>query len=84
MQHCSGVNALKLAADRGSDRVLFSGSRDGTIKRWDLKGGQVHCAATLESHVDWVRKDYKAGDASVLLRQMGVSFIAQWQEMSSA
>jgi WD repeat-containing protein 48 len=33
---------------------LFSGSRDGTLKRWELNNGDASFSATFESHVDWV------------------------------
>jgi WD40 repeat protein len=33
---------------------LFSGSRDGTLKRWELNNGDASFSGTFESHVDWV------------------------------
>ena len=33
---------------------LFTGSRDGTLKRWSLAEDVASCSATFESHVDWV------------------------------
>ncbi|CAM6010791.1 unnamed protein product [Sphagnum balticum] len=59
-KHCSGVNCLILpgvdAPGGGSDggHYLFSGSRDGTLKRWELGNEGAVCGVTFESHVDWV------------------------------
>jgi WD repeat-containing protein 48 len=33
---------------------LFSRSRDGTLKRWELNNGDASFSGTFESHVDWV------------------------------
>lgn len=38
----------------GRDGHLFTGSRDGTLKRWELEEEAAVCRATYESHVDWV------------------------------
>jgi WD repeat-containing protein 48 len=56
-KHCSGVNCLILAGVEGcgdGGQHLFSGSRDGTLKRWELSNESAVCGATFESHVDWV------------------------------
>jgi len=47
----TGPTGLK--HDNGGD-YLFSGSRDGTLKRWELGVDGAVCGATFESHVDWV------------------------------
>lgn len=47
----TGPNGLK--CDNGGE-YLFSGSRDGTVKRWELGVDGAVCGATFESHVDWV------------------------------
>lgn len=47
----TGPTGLK--HDDGGD-YLFSGSRDGTLKRWELGVDGAVCGATFESHVDWV------------------------------
>ena len=55
-QHCAGLNCLavlKSSAIDGCD-YLFTGSRDGTLKRWALAEDGATCSATFESHVDWV------------------------------
>lgn len=57
LQHCSGINCVTgpngLKGENGGE-YLFSGSRDGTLKRWDFGAGEAVCGATFESHVDWV------------------------------
>lgn len=56
LQHCAGINCLavlKSSVSGGSD-YLFTGSRDGTLKRWALGDDVATCSATFESHVDWV------------------------------
>lgn len=57
LQHCSGINCVTgpngLKGESGGE-YLFSGSRDGTLKRWELGAGEAVCGATFESHVDWV------------------------------
>lgn len=50
-QHCSGVEALALSDD---SQYLFSGSRDSTIRRWELGHKTPLCQGTYEGHVDWV------------------------------
>ena len=47
----TGPNGLR--RDSGGE-FLFSGSRDGTLKRWELGVDGAVCGATFESHVDWV------------------------------
>lgn len=56
MQHCAGINCLAVSKSSASDgcNYLFTGSRDGTLKRWTLAEDAASCSATLESHVDWV------------------------------
>ncbi|KAL9235101.1 hypothetical protein vseg_009894 [Gypsophila vaccaria] len=55
-KHCSGINCLAVLKSNGSDGsdYVFSGSRDGTLKRWVLDQGTASCSASFESHVDWV------------------------------
>ena len=56
LQHCAGVNCLALLKSSGTDGsdYLFTGSRDGTLKRWALTDDAATCSTTFESHVDWV------------------------------
>ncbi|CAD5175681.1 unnamed protein product [Musa acuminata subsp. malaccensis] len=66
-RHCAGINCLsvlKSAPPNGCD-YLFTGSRDGTIKRWALNNTEASCSATFESHVDWVNDAVLAGNTLV-------------------
>lgn len=66
-KHCAGVNCLavqKSTVSGGSD-YLFTGSRDGTLKRWALGEDAATCSTTFESHVDWVNDVVVAGDTLV-------------------
>uniref|UniRef100_A0A7N0ZS41 WD repeat-containing protein 48 n=1 Tax=Kalanchoe fedtschenkoi TaxID=63787 RepID=A0A7N0ZS41_KALFE len=55
-KHCAGINCLSLLKSPTPDgpNYLFSGSRDGTLKRWEISEDVATCSATFESHVDWV------------------------------
>ncbi|XP_073065245.1 uncharacterized protein [Primulina eburnea] len=55
-KHCAGINCLAVLNSTGPDGCdcLFTGSRDGTLKRWTLVESGATCSATFESHVDWV------------------------------
>ncbi|GFY90632.1 transducin/WD40 repeat-like superfamily protein [Actinidia rufa] len=62
-KHCAGVNCLALLKSSVTDECdyLFTGSRDGTLKRWVLVEDGVSCSVTFESHVDWVNDVVIAG-----------------------
>ncbi|CAN1761278.1 WD repeat-containing protein 48 [Linum perenne] len=55
-KHCAGVNSLTVLKSSVSSEndYLFTGSRDGTLKRWEVSEDAATCSATFESHVDWV------------------------------
>nr|GEV58341.1 hypothetical protein [Tanacetum cinerariifolium] len=55
-KHCAGVNCLAVLKQSEPDNnsYLFTGSRDGTLKRWALGEEGATCSTTFESHVDWV------------------------------
>jgi WD repeat-containing protein 48 len=55
-QHCAGINCLAYlnGSAYGTSDYIFSGSRDGTLKRWEISDGDASFSATFESHVDWV------------------------------
>ncbi|KAI4298093.1 hypothetical protein MLD38_040475 [Melastoma candidum] len=53
-KHCAGINCLALSSTSEAQDYLFTGSRDGTLKRWALEENTASCSATFESHVDWV------------------------------
>ncbi|KAK2977351.1 hypothetical protein RJ640_013330, partial [Escallonia rubra] len=62
-KHCAGINCLALlksSVPDGGD-YLFTGSRDGRLKRWALAEDGATCSATFESHVDWVNDAVLAG-----------------------
>ncbi|CAM8938144.1 unnamed protein product [Rhodiola kirilowii] len=55
-KHFAGVNCLSILKSLTPDlpNYIFSGSRDGTLKRWKIFDDIATCSATFESHVDWV------------------------------
>ncbi|XAR52510.1 hypothetical protein NMG60_11020632 [Bertholletia excelsa] len=59
-KHCAGVNCLAVLKSPVAD-YLFTGSRDGTLKRWVLADDRATCSATFESHIDWVNDAVIAG-----------------------
>ncbi|CAA2969292.1 WD repeat-containing 48-like [Olea europaea subsp. europaea] len=62
-KHCAGINCLSLLNSLRQDECdyLFTGSRDGTLKRWALAEDAAAWSATFESHVDWVNDAVLAG-----------------------
>lgn len=66
-KHCAGINCLAVlkSSVSGSD-YLFTGSRDGTLKRWAVAEDAATCSATFESHVDWVNDAVLAGDNTLV------------------
>ncbi|KAH7678804.1 WDR48/Bun107 protein [Dioscorea alata] len=66
-KHCAGVNCLAVLKSPSSDSCdyLFTGSRDGTLKRWELGDNEATCTATFESHIDWVNDAVLAGNTLV-------------------
>lgn len=55
LQHCAGINCLAVLKSSSINcDYLFTGSRDGTLKRWTIADDEASCLATFESHVDWV------------------------------
>ncbi|CAJ1960988.1 unnamed protein product [Sphenostylis stenocarpa] len=67
-KHCAGINCLSLltsASSDGSD-YLFTGSRDGRLKRWLLGVDAGICSATFESHVDWVNDVVLVADSTLV------------------
>ncbi|XWS58290.1 hypothetical protein CRYUN_Cryun08bG0021200 [Craigia yunnanensis] len=67
-KHCAGINCLAALKSSVSDgcNYLFTGSRDGTLKRWALGEDAATCSATFESHVDWVNDTVIAGDNTLV------------------
>ncbi|KAH9603966.1 hypothetical protein KSS87_023569 [Heliosperma pusillum] len=66
--HCAGINCLDVLKSTSSDRsdYLFTGCRDGTLKRWALDEESATCSATFESHVDWVNDAVILGDHTLV------------------
>lgn len=68
-KHCSGINSLTVrslpASDGGSSVFVFSGSRDGTVKRWESRDKAIVCTGTFESHIDWVNDIVLSGETLV-------------------
>ncbi|KAF5463508.1 hypothetical protein F2P56_019414 [Juglans regia] len=67
-KHSAGVNCLAVLKSLGADGCdyLFTGSRDGTLKRWALMEDAATCSTTFESHVDWVNDAVLAGDNTLV------------------
>ncbi|XP_047153220.1 WD repeat-containing protein 48-like [Vigna umbellata] len=67
-KHCAGINCLALLTSEASDGsdYLFTGSRDGRLKRWVLSVDRATCSATFESHVDWVNDAVLVGDSTLV------------------
>ncbi|KAL8136334.1 hypothetical protein V2J09_002335, partial [Rumex salicifolius] len=58
-------NDTKSTVPDGCD-YLFTGSRDGTLKRWAVGDDGASCSATFESHVDWVNDAVVLGDSTLV------------------
>ncbi|XP_073149654.1 uncharacterized protein [Henckelia pumila] len=67
-KHCAGINCLAVSKSAIADGCddLFTGSRDGTLKRWALAGDGATCSATFMSHVDWVNDAVLTGDDTLV------------------
>ncbi|XP_010546629.1 PREDICTED: WD repeat-containing protein 48 [Tarenaya hassleriana] len=67
-KHCAGINCLAvLKPSVPSDKsYLFTGSRDGTLKRWAFEEDAAFCSATFESHVDWVNDAALIGESTLV------------------
>ncbi|XP_060182610.1 uncharacterized protein LOC132612343 [Lycium barbarum] len=67
-KHCAGVNCLALLKSSSPDgsEYLFTGSRDGTLKGWELAEDGATCCATFESHVDWVNDAVLTGNNTLV------------------
>ncbi|KAL9267413.1 WD repeat-containing protein [Drosera capensis] len=67
-KHTGGVNCLAVLKSSVSSQhdYLFTGSRDGTLKRWQLTEDSATCSATFESHVDWVNDAVILGGSTLV------------------
>lgn len=68
VKHCAGINCLAVLKppEPGSCDYLFTGSRDGTLKRWELTEDTATCSSTFESHADWVNDAVIAGNDTLV------------------
>ncbi|KAK4345210.1 hypothetical protein RND71_035386 [Anisodus tanguticus] len=73
VEHSCAVVAAKAAelvdwksSSPGGSEHLFTGSRDGTLKRWALAEDGATCCATFESHVDWVNDAVLTGNNTLV------------------
>ncbi|MCO5600149.1 hypothetical protein L7F22_054257 [Adiantum nelumboides] len=68
-KHCSGINCLTVksppSSHGGSSVFVFSGSRDGTVKRWESRDEATIRTGTFESHIDWVNDVVLSGKTLV-------------------
>ncbi|CAJ2631541.1 unnamed protein product [Trifolium pratense] len=83
-KHCAGINCLALLTPTipdGSD-YLFTGSRDGRLKRWALAEDVATCSATFESHVDWVNDAVLVGD-NTLVSCSSDTTLKTWNALST-
>ncbi|KAJ7525110.1 hypothetical protein O6H91_17G036800 [Diphasiastrum complanatum] len=87
-KHCSGINCVKVSgasvhknSAQGGD-YLFTGSRDGTLKRWEVGSDAAVCCATFESHVDWVNDVVQTGSDMIVSCSSDTTLKA-WKAFSS-
>ncbi|XP_042471826.1 WD repeat-containing protein 48-like [Zingiber officinale] len=82
-KHCAGVNCVVVSKPSTSDGLdyVFTGSRDGTLKRWAVTDDEASCSATFESHIDWVNDAVLAGD--VLVSCSSDTTIKTWNSLSN-
>ncbi|GLI71435.1 hypothetical protein VaNZ11_016649 [Volvox africanus] len=60
-KHCAGVEAV-LCPVVPNHKLLFTASRDSTIKRWDAAGPEAIMEASFDGHADWVNDMAIIGD----------------------
>lgn len=82
-KHCAGINCLTVLKSEGSGEsdYLFTGSRDGTLKRWRIDEDVATCSATFESHVDWVNDAVLVGD-NTLVSCSSDTTLKTWSSLS--
>ncbi|PIN12317.1 hypothetical protein CDL12_15073 [Handroanthus impetiginosus] len=82
-KHCAGINCLAALKSPGADGCdyLFTGSRDGTLKRWALSEHSATFSATYESHVDWVNDAVLTG-GNTLVSCSSDATVKVWNSLS--
>ncbi|CAI0432372.1 unnamed protein product [Linum tenue] len=81
-KHCAGVNCVTvLKSSSSKSDYLFTGSRDGTLKRWAVSEDSASCSATFESHVDWVNDAVLAGE-NTLVSCSSDTTLKTWDSLS--
>lgn len=82
-KHCAGINCLTVLKSEGfgESDYLFTGSRDGTLKRWRIDEDVATCSATFESHVDWVNDAVLVGD-NTLVSCSSDTTLKTWSSLS--
>ncbi|KAI3516967.1 hypothetical protein L1887_16159 [Cichorium endivia] len=83
-KHSAGVNCLAVLKPSKPDNssYLFTGSRDGTLKRWTLTDEDATCSATYESHVDWVNDAVLVG-GNTLVSCSSDTTVKTWDSFSN-
>uniref|UniRef100_A0A7C9DCE0 [Myosin heavy-chain] kinase n=2 Tax=Opuntia streptacantha TaxID=393608 RepID=A0A7C9DCE0_OPUST len=83
-KHCAGINCLTILKSKGSGEsdYLYTGSRDGTLKRWAIDEDVATCSATFESHVDWVNDAVLVG-SNTLVSCSSDTTLKTWNSLSN-
>ncbi|XP_042014970.1 WD repeat-containing protein 48-like isoform X2 [Salvia splendens] len=82
-KHCAGINCLAVSksTEKEGNEYLFTGSRDGTLKRWTLSEDSATFSATFESHVDWVNDAVLTG-GNTLVSCSSDTTVKVWNRLS--
>ncbi|KAG6401251.1 hypothetical protein SASPL_138102 [Salvia splendens] len=82
-KHCAGINCLAVSksTEQEGNEYLFTGSRDGTLKRWTLTEDSATFSATFESHVDWVNDAVLTG-GNTLVSCSSDTTVKVWNRLS--
>ncbi|KAL1540909.1 WD repeat-containing protein 48-like isoform X1 [Salvia divinorum] len=83
-KHCAGINCLAVSksTEQEGNEYLFTGSRDGTLKRWTLSEDSATFSATFESHVDWVNDAVLTG-GNTLVSCSSDTTVKVWNRLSN-
>lgn len=83
-KHCAGINCLAVSKSPVPDGhdCLFTGSRDGTLKRWTISDNNATFSTTFESHIDWVNDAVLAG-GNTLVSCSSDTTVKTWNSLSN-